>query len=159
MKSTFKPGVVLGLVVVAWMYVVGFTGWYKDPVMVSMFYLVIVFQLAILVWGLRITAAEGRSYGPQIGAGMVISLIGAAIIFVGSYVFTTVAFPNYFTEIQAMGEQTLRAQGKSDDEIRMIMEMSAAMQTPFINAITGVIGTVVTGLVGSLIIAIFIRKK
>lgn len=159
MKSTLKPGLVLGFVVVAWMFIVGFTGWYKDLVMVNMFYLVILFQIALLVWGLRITAAGGKTYGSQIGAGMIITMVGAVIIFIGSYCFTTIVFPNYFEEIRVMGEQALRAQGKSEKEIRALMEMSASMQTPFINAITGAVGTVVTGLVGSLIIAIFVRKK
>jgi hypothetical protein len=124
-----------------------------------MFYLVILIQIIALVWGLRITAAEGKAYGAQIGAGMLISVIGAAIIFVGSYLFTTVAFPQYFEELRTVGEQTLRARGKSEGDIRMMMELSAPMQTPIANAITGVIGTLGTGLVGSLIIAIFVRKK
>jgi len=34
-----------------------------------------------------------------------------------------------------------------------------ALQTPLINAFQGFIGTVLTGLVASLLIAIFLRKK
>lgn len=159
MKSTIKPGIVLGLVVVAWMYIIGLTGWYKDPAMMNMFYLVIVFQIVVLVWGLRITAAEGKTYGSQIAAGMLISLIGAAIIFVGSYMFTTVAFPRYFDEIRSVGEVVLREQGKSEEEIRTMMELSASMRTPLANALTGVVGTLMTGVIVSAIIAFFIRKK
>ncbi|MCU0412110.1 MAG: DUF4199 domain-containing protein, partial [Bacteroidetes bacterium] len=95
----------------------------------------------------------------QIAAGMLISLVGAAIIFVGSYLFTTVAFPQYFEEIRTVGERVLREQGKSEEEIRTTMELSASMQTPFFNAITGVIGTLMTGVIASAIIAFFVRKK
>jgi hypothetical protein len=159
MKSTIKPGIVLGVVVVAWMYIVGFTGWYKDPAMVNMFYLVILYQVGLLVWGLKVTAAEGRTYGQQIASGMMITIIGAAIIFVGSYLFTTIVFPAYFPEIRTMGEQVLRSQGRTEEDIRGLLDASAAMQTPFINAITGVVGTIVTGLFASLVIAVFVRKK
>jgi len=159
MKSTIKPGIALGLIVVVWMYIIGFAGWYKDPVMMNTFYLVILFQIVVLVWGLRLTAAEGKTYGSQIAAGMLISLIGAVIIFVGSYLFTTVAFPQYFEEIRTVGERVLREQGKSEEEIRSMMDLSASMQTPFVNAITGVIGTLMTGVIASAIIAFFVRKK
>ncbi len=159
MKSTIKPGIALGLIVVVWMYIIGFAGWYKDAAMMNMFYLVILFQIAVLVWGLRLTAAEGKTYGSQIAAGMLISLIGAAIIFVGSYLFTTVAFPQYFEEIRTVGERVLREQGKSEEEIRTTMELSASMQTPLVNAISGVIGTLMTGVIASAIIAFFVRKK
>ncbi len=159
MKSTIKPGIALGLIVVVWMYIIGFAGWYKDPAMLNMFYMVIVFQIVVLVWGLRLTAAEGKAYGSQIAAGMVISLIGAVIIFVGSYLFTTVAFPRYFEEIHTVGERVLREQGKSEEEIRNMMKLSAPMQTPLMNAITGVVGTLMTGVLASAIIAFFVRKK
>jgi hypothetical protein len=127
--------------------------------MVNMFYLVILYQVGLLVWGLKVTAAEGRTYGQQIASGMMITFIGAVIIFSGSYLFTTIVFPTYFSEIRTMGEQVLRSQGRTDEDIRSLLDASAAMQTPFINAITGVIGTIATGLFASLIIAIFVRRK
>jgi hypothetical protein len=141
------------------MFVIGFTGWYRDPVMLNMFYLVILFQLGILVWGLKQTAAQGRGYGGQVGAGMLISLIGGVIIIGASILFTAVVFPDYFQELQAIQADMLRQQGKSEMEINAMLTMTAPMQTPLMNALTGFAGTIVTGLVGSLIIAAFVRKK
>jgi hypothetical protein len=37
------------------------------------------------------------------------SLIGGVIIFFGSMLFTSVVFPDYFTELRQLGEETMRA--------------------------------------------------
>ena len=41
----------------------------------------------------------------------------------------------------------------------VLLAASAAMQTPVMNALTGVIGTVLTGLVVAAIAGIFLRRK
>jgi hypothetical protein len=37
MNSTVKAGIVLGILVSAWTYLTGITGWYKDPVLYNLF--------------------------------------------------------------------------------------------------------------------------
>ncbi|MBM4162240.1 MAG: DUF4199 domain-containing protein [Ignavibacteria bacterium] len=159
MKPIHKTGLVLGVLVVIWMFIVGFAGWYKDAVLLNLFYVVILIQIGVLIWGLRFTAREGRGYGGQVGAGMLMSVIGGVIIFFGSILFTSVAFPDYFEEVRRAGEEVLRGQGMSDADIRTYLDQQAAMQTPFVNALTGFIATLVTGLIVSLIAAAFLRKK
>jgi hypothetical protein len=159
MNTTIKAGILIGLLCGAWTFVIGFTGWYKDPVMLNMFWMVIPIQIGVLLWGLKQTAAEGRTYGGQVGTAVLMSLIGGVILIFSSLLFTTVVFPNYFEELRVVGEDVLRAQGKSEAEIAAQMNAAASMQTPMMQAIMGCVGTVVTGLVASLIIAIFMRKK
>jgi hypothetical protein len=43
--------------------------------------------------------------------GLVLSLVESVIIFAGSLAFTTVAFPNYFTDIQAAQAEMLKSAG------------------------------------------------
>lgn len=159
MNTIVKAGVLLGVLCCAWTFVMGYTGWYKDPALLNLFFLVIVIEIAVLVWALRKTAAEGRGYGGQVGAGTLISGIGGLIIIGGSLLFTTVAFPNYFAEIAAVQEQQLRAAGQSEEQIRTFMQMSAPGRTPMAQALTGFLGTMVTGVVVSAILAIFIRAR
>ncbi len=159
MKPTVKAGIVLGVLVVVWTFVMGITGWYKDPALLSLFYVVVLIEIAVLIWGLKMTAAEGRTYGGQVGAGTLIALIAAVIIFAGSYFFTEVAYPNYFQEIREVGRQQMLATGLSETEVEAQLNVQASMQTSFVSALTGAIMTVVTGVVVSLIIAIFYRKK
>ena len=160
MKTTVIGGIALGVLVVLWTFVMGFTGWYKDPALPSLFlWVAIPVQIVVLIWGLRRTANDGCLYWPQVGNGVLVSVIGAVIIFCGSYLFTTVFFPQYFDEIRALGTETMKAQGKSEAEIKQLMDAAAPTQTPIMNALRGVIGTVVTGFVVSLAAAAFLRRK
>ena len=158
MSVPIRAGVLLGVLCVMWTFVMGFTGWYKDPVMLNLFFLVIPLEIGIVVWALRKTAA-GATWGGQIVNGLVLSVVASVIIFAGSLLFTTVAFPNYFNDIQAAQTEMLKAAGMAEADIRPQVAASAAMQTPFMNAISGVIGTVVTGVVVAAIAGAFWRKK
>ena len=153
-----KAGIWLGVLVFIWTLVMGMTGWYKHPVLLNMFWVVILIEVAVLLWALRKTAAATEYLG-QVGNGALVAVIGAAIIFCGSLLFTSVLFPNYFAELRAIQTEMLKNAGKTEAEISATIAMTATMQTPVINAVMGAVGTVVTGLLASLIIAIFHRKK
>lgn len=159
MNTIVRGGILIGVLCAGWTFVMGFTGWYKDPAMVPAFYAVILFQLGVLVWALRRTAAEGRAYGGQVAAGNLMSLIGGVIIILSSLLFTLVVFPDYFEEVRLVQAEMGRANGKSEAEIAADLEASAQFQTPVMQALFGFIGTIFTGLVGSLIIGAFVRKK
>ena len=158
MNQTLKTGLWIGALCVAWTFVMGFTGWYKDPALVNAFFLVILVEVALLVVGLRKTAAT-QGYGRQVLTGTLMAVVAAAIIFCGSLLFTTVAFPSYFQDVRAAQEEMLRAAGKTPAEIEAAVQAASAGQTPLANALAGVVGTVVTGLVASAVIAAFFRKR
>jgi TM2 domain-containing membrane protein YozV len=159
MKAIPKAGLTLGVLVVIWTFITGVTGWYRDPVLFNLFWLVILIQIGVMIWGLRLTAGEGRAYGGQVGAGVLMSLIGGVIIFLGSLLLTSVVFPSYFADIRQLGEEMLRAQGMSEEMIKAQLDQQAAFQTPFMSAFMGFVGTLVTGLLVSLIVGAFLRKK
>ncbi len=159
MSPTIKAGVVLGLAVEVWTFIVIALGWHKDPMMLMLFYLVIFIQAGVLVWGLRMTAAQGKGYGAQVGAGTLMSAIGAVIIFIGAYLMVTTVFPNYFVEVQEAGRMALSTQGYSEEAIQTQMDAMAPMQTPMANSLTGAVATIITGLIESLIIAAFVKAQ
>jgi hypothetical protein len=158
MNVPIRAGVLLGVLCAAWTFVMGFTGWYKDPVMVNVFFLVVLLEIGIVIWATRKTAATA-TWGGQIVNGLVLSLVASVIIFAASLLFTTVVFPDYFQDIQAAQAEMLKAAGKSESEIATTLAASAAMQTPFMNAFSGVIGTVVTGVIVAAIAGAVWRKK
>lgn len=158
MNPVTKTGLLIGLVTISWTFVMGVTGWYKDPALLNLFFLVILFEIGLLWWGLRQTAAT-NGYGGQLVAGTTMAAIGAILIFGGSLLFTTVFFPNYFSELRTMQEQLLRQQGLADAEIRAQVAAGQQFQTPLWNALFGVIGTIVTGAVVSAAIAAFVRRR
>jgi len=159
MNTIVKAGIALGVLVEVWTYLMGFAGWYKDPKLTNLFFVVIAIQIAVLMWALKRTAAEGRGYGGQLGAGTLISVIGGVIIVVLSYVFMTVVFPNYCHDVMAMQEDMMRSAGRSEAEIQQTMAMVAKTSTPAMQAIFGFFGCLITGVVVSAIIGAFIRAK
>jgi hypothetical protein len=159
MSLTLKGGLLIGLSCAVWMYIVGFTGWYRDPALQAMFFLVIFIEVGILFWMLRRLPETEKTFAGILKAGTYMSLIAAVVIFVASYLFTTAVFPHYFEEVRTLGIETYRAQGLTEDEIKSAMAAIAPMQTPVVNALTGAIMTVVTGFLGSAVIGLILKKK
>lgn len=158
-KTVFIAGEVLGFLVAGWTFVMGLTGWYKHPTLLNLFWMVIAIEIAVLVWGLGKVRHEVPSFWGQVGAGTAIAALAAPLIFAGSIIFTTVAFPDYFAELRAVYEEILRAEGKSPAEITAALDAASATQTPFIQAATGAIATIVTGFAASMVIAAIGRSR
>ncbi|HXG54105.1 MAG TPA: DUF4199 domain-containing protein [Vicinamibacterales bacterium] len=159
MNPILAAGLLIGVLCGVWTFVMGFTGWYKDPVMLNAFFLVIVIEIAGLIWGLRQTAAQGRTYSGQVVAGTMMSIVAGLVIIGASLLFTTVAYPDYFNELNAAQRQMMQQAGKTDAEITAAIDGAADMQTPMANALAGFFGTFVTGVVASAIIGIWIRAR
>lgn len=158
-KQILNPGIVLGLAVVVFSAVTMLLGWYKNPNLGMITLLVfIAIEVAVLVWGLRATAAD-RGYGGQVIAGLLMAIIGAIIIFLGSLILTPMLAPDYPEIARVQQEMQLAEQGMSDAEIEQMLDNTAMFRTPMFGAISGAIMTVLTGLVISLITAAFIRRK
>jgi hypothetical protein len=158
-NSTLKQGAVLGLLVSFWTLLMGVTDWYKHPTLMNLFWIVILIQIGVLIWSLRSSSHREAGFWGQVKAGSTISLIGACIIFIGSYLFTSVIFPHYFEEMKTMGEEVLKSKGMTDVQIQAALEAQAPMQTSFMQALFGFIGTVVTGPIVSMALAILPRKN
>lgn len=152
-------GLLIGVLCGIWMFMMGLTGWYKDPARLNLFFLVIAIEVGGLIWGLRRTAAQGRSYSGQVVAGTLISVIAGLVIIVSSLLFTTVAFPGYFEEVNAISREMMIKEGKSEAEIQRVLHEWAPMQTPIRNALIGFFGTFVTGVVASAVMAVWLRAR
>jgi hypothetical protein len=101
--------------------------------MSSAFFLVIAIEVCGLFWGLRKTAAEGRTFTGQVVAGTMMAVVAGVIVIGSSLLFTTI-FSDY---------------GRYRD----------AASTPMGEALSGFMGTLVTGILASAVIAIFVRSS
>jgi hypothetical protein len=154
MISVFKAGLTIAILCAIWQVVMVMSGWMTDPKHFSFFYLVILIEFVVLIWGLKLTAAT-NGYGMQVLAGTGMSLLAGILLFLFSFLMTTTLFPNLLREVTAMQVGTLKQAGRSEAEIAAF----ASLQTPLIHAVQGLLGTVVTGLLASLVIGIFLRRK
>jgi hypothetical protein len=159
MNPILSAGLLIGLLCSVWMFVMGFTGWYKDPSLSRLFFLVIAIEVAGLLWGLRRTAATGRTYGRQVLAGTMMAIVAGVIIIAASLVFTTTVFPDYANEVQASYRATLQRRGMSESDITAAVAANAASATPMAQAESGFIGTLITGIVASAAIGLFTSRR
>jgi hypothetical protein len=141
------------------MFMMGFTGWYKDPAKLNLFFIVFLILIGGLIWGLRRTAAQGRPYSGQVVAGTQMAFIAGLVVFAASLVFTGIAFPEYFTEVNAAARQIMLVEGKTEAEIQQVLDSAAPSQTPMRNALTVAIGTIVRGIAATALISVWVRAE
>jgi hypothetical protein len=159
MKPIINAGIVLGVAVGIWIFINGFAGLYKSAGTAWVFPVVAtVIEILVIIWGLQKTARLGRAYGGQVAAGLLIAVIGAVLIF-GFSLASSPVFPDVPEVTAAMQADKMADQGLSEEQIEEQLELIAFTRTPLFGAVSGSIATIVTGLVISLITAIFIRQK
>lgn len=159
MKHIVAPGVLLGALLGAWVFTMGFTGWYKHPSLHNLFWVVLLLQIAIITFALRRSAEEEGTYLRQVWRGVGISGVAGGIVIINSLIFTTLVFPHYFEELREMQIALLKQAGKTDADIKVAVDAMAAVQTPVMQALFGFLGTVLTGFVVSLVVAASARRK
>lgn len=157
MNPILSAGVLIGLLCGAWTFVMGLTGWYKDPVMTNVFFVVILFEIGGLAWGLRHTAALGRTYGQQVMAGTMMAVVAGVIVVASSLLFTMVLFPDYAAAVEQAARASLQQHGQTESQIAAALEANAASRTPMAQAMSGFVGTLITGIVASAVIGYFVR--
>lgn len=157
MKTPILWGVVLGVVVGATGFVFAGLGLHTNPTMATVFVgIAILVNVVFVIVGLRQTAHAG--WGRQVINGLVLGLVGAAVIFASSWVMTVVVFPDYYDQM-AMGyvEFFTRA-GLSAEQIETQMQAIREV-TPAQSAGSGAVGTIITSLVVAAIAGIYLRDK
>ena len=160
MNPILTAGVAIGVLCGTCTFLMGLTGWYKDPSKAPIFYVaVIAIEIAGLVWGLRRTAAEGRPYRGQIVDGTLMAVVAGVVIVAASLLFSTVAYPGYLSELEATQRAALAAQGQAPADVERAIADLRVSSTPMAMAMSGFIGTLVTGILASAVIALFVRAR
>ncbi len=158
-KHSVLPGVLLGALLGAWIFTLGFLGWFTHPVKRNFFWFVIVIQMAVLSWSVARSARDGCGLGRRFAHGVGASLVAGLIVIGNSLLFTTTAFPHALEQLREMELTLLRDAGRSDDDIRAAVRMMETTHTPLAQALAGFAGTVVVGSILSLVLSLIFRGK
>lgn len=148
-RTTAIAGVGLGLVVLLWQIASVGAG------LISVFVPVAVVAQLVVVIGLLARTRTRHSWAQQLAAGTAASAIACVFIGAGSLLTTVVLFPDALATMRAETELALAAAGKSPDEIAA----AVAMIAPVPQAVSGVVGTLVTGAVIAALAGIGLRQK
>ena len=160
MKTIIRGGILLGILVTIWTFIFGMTGMHKSLAGAMLFPIIAtVVELAVLVWALKRTAAEGRGWFGQVSAGTLLAFVGGCLILATSYLYVTQVHPTYLAEVRDAGIAAMRSAGLDEAMITQQMAAQEKYSTPMAQAVFGFLGTVITGFVLSAILGIFIRSK
>ena len=156
MEIPIRYGIVLGVIVGAMGFAFAIFGLHTSETAPMVFVIAaIVINVVVVVLAMQRTAPHSNWSG-QVLNGLVLGVVGAAIIFLSSWVMTAVVFPEYYAEFAEAGQRAVSA-GLSAAEIEEAVAMASG--TPVGTAFSGASGTVITSVVVAAITGYFKRTR
>lgn len=159
MGPAVKWGVILAVGVVAVSAAMIGSGLHRNAMVYGLVAITvfIVLNIVAVIMALRQTAGE-KGYLGQLGSGIVLGLVGGALIFVLSYLTTSVLFPEAIPEMVEAQLELMAQSGMPQEELEAQAERLRGT-TSAEGALQGTIGTIVTSTIVAAIAAIFLRRK
>ena len=157
MEIPIRYGIVLGIIVGALGFAFAILGLHtSDSAPIGFVIAAIIVNVVIVVLATQRTAPHSN-WSRQVLNGLVLGVVGAAIIFLSSWVMTAVVFPDYYAEFAEAARQHAVASGLSAAEIEEAVAMASG--TPVGTAFSGASGTVITSLAVAAIMGYFKRTR
>ena len=123
------------------------------------------FSLLILITGIYLGMKQAKvkgntlTYGQAVRTGIIIACITALIVAFFSYLYCAIINPGYSAFMVKDTENTLKAAGKTPQEISQQLEDIRKQFTTGAQVGMALIGQAVIGTIASLILGLFVRAK
>jgi hypothetical protein len=132
-----------------------FVTWFK---WISTIVLILVLIIFCIQYGKQKT--DGVSFGNVFGYGFKVSLVVAALVMVYSLISVYLIFPEYVDQMLAQTRANFEAKGgMTEDQIDQGVAMTKKFLAPVPLAIFSFLGTLIVGIIGSLLGAAFTKKS
>lgn len=166
MNTPFFYGLVLAFGNIVLTLVFFFLGYQTDKMLQGR-WIVTLLPLAmtiIVMWlGIKATREEAKdrslSYGKGVGTGVLIALYAGLIGAIYTFIHFTFINPNFADYAIDMVRQQWIARGMSDSQMEAAEKFTRLMYKPAVLAILGTIFSPLIGLVISLILSAFLKRK
>jgi len=159
-KANLTNGLILALAGIAFSLIMFF---FDLSLNKTVGYINIPIQLVLLYFLLksyRDNFMHGQiTYGQSVGAGMVIFVYYAIIMAVFTYLLFTVIDPGLVKKSMAISEEAMVKKGLPQSAIDTGMAFTAKIMKPAIMAIFSIFGSMLMGVIYSLLVSIFIKKE
>jgi hypothetical protein len=159
-KANLNSGLILGLIGVAYSLVMYFLDLTLNRNQGYFLLVILIISLYILVKSYRDNYLHGyMTYGQAVGAGVVIFLYYAIISAIFVYILYTLIDPGLVAKQLANTEEMLEKRGMTQEALDAAMNIQRKIIKPGIMAPFSILGSMVTGVIMSLIVGIFVRKE
>ena len=159
-KANLTNGLILSLVGIVYSLVMYFLDLTFNKVQGYIFLLVLIVVLFFLIKSYRDNYLHGYiTYGQAVGAGVVIFLYFAIITAIFTYILYAVIDPELSAKQLAFAEEMMLKREMPQEAIDAGMNIQKKIMKPEIMAPFSILGNMLTGVIMSLLVAIFVRKE
>ncbi len=160
MNSAMKYGLYIGLILCGLgllAYIAGLD--FQNKAMNWVSYIVMIGGLYFAIKGFRDNENGGFiKYGRALGFGTLTSLFFGAVQAIYLYLFLTVISPESLEQIMDTTYEQYLNSGMSETEADQAMRIASPFMKPPMMAVYAILGSVVMGLIFSLVISIFLKR-
>lgn len=159
-KANLTNGLIMGLTGIVYSLIVYFLDLTFNKAQGFVFIVIQLGLIFFLLKSYRDNYLHGQiTYGQSFGAGVVIFLYYAIIMAVYTYLLYTVIDSGLVDKQLAFAEEAMVEKGLPQASIDAAMSIQAKMMKPAIMAPFSILGSMIGGVIVSLIISIFVRKE
>ena len=159
-KANLTSGVIFALIGVVYSLVIYFLDLSFNKVQGWIFLVVQILVLFFLVKSYRDNYRYGMiTFGQALGAGLIIFVYYAIIMAVFTYLLYAVIDPDLVDKQLAFAEEEMIKRGIPESAIEAGMKVQTKIMKPGIMAPLSIFGSMLQGLIMSLIVAAFVRKE
>jgi hypothetical protein len=159
-KANLNNGLIMGLIGVAYSLVMYFLDLTLNKNQGYFLLLILIVVLFLFVKAYRDNYLHGyMTYGQAVGAGVVIFLYYAIITAIFVYILYKYIDPGLVSKQLANTEEMLEKRGMTQEALDAAMNIQKKLIKPGIMAPFSILGSMVTGVIMSLIVGIFVRKE
>jgi len=124
-------------------------------------------SIALTIIGIVVAQIQYRNrelngtitYGQALGFGVAIMLFAGIVTALYTLVLYTFIDPSLIDQTKAIQEEAMLKKGLTEDQIEAAMSMTSKMMTPGWLSIMGLVGSVFSGTIVSLLTSIFVKKQ
>lgn len=159
-KSNLTNGLILGMIGIVYTLVIYFLDLTVNKVQGYVFLLILIVALYFLVKSYRDNYLHGyMTYGQAVGAGVVIFLYYSIIIAIFTYILYAIIDPGLIDKQLAAAEELMAKRGLPQEAMDAGLKVQEKMMKPEIMAPVSIFGSMLYGIIMSLIVAIFVKKE
>jgi hypothetical protein len=159
-KANLTNGLIMGLIGIVYSLVIYFLDLSLNKVQGYVFMVILLVILFFLVRSYRDNYLHGIiTFGQSLGAGLIIFLYYAVIMALFTYILYAIIDPDLTGKMLAAGEEAMLKKGMPQEQIDAGMAIQAKIMKPAIMALMGILSSMFTGFIISLLVAAFVRKE
>jgi Protein of unknown function (DUF4199) len=158
-RVALKWGLITGVALILYSTLLYTLGQMTNAGLTIIIYVIMVVGLVMGMREYRTLNGDYLTFGEGVGLGALLSAVAGVLSSMYNVLYTTLIDPGIQARMMDQMREQLEDQGKlSDDQIEQALEISKMFQSPGIQFVVGIFGSILVGVILSLIIAAIMRR-